>query len=677
MIRRKALWLFSALFVTTLFLAWQNVSPAQAQSRVSGALAFYTFEEGAGNMVRDLSGNGLELVIFDPGQVQWLSGGGLRITGTTLLQSRRKAYNIRSAIAASGGSVTIEALIDPAADWQGNSPNDNGGCSYIAPVSHIVALADNIYPGPHTTFSLEQSETTFHARFATNITITQPGGTGYDGIPGGFGTSAGTACTGNTPFRTAAGTTGGGLKHVVFTRDGATQTARFYINGVEVASTNTWGGSFDQYFDMFLVLANNIWPDDYRRFRGDYQLVAIYGRALTAAEVLQNYNAPNKGYAAPVGGGDGQPDTDNDGFPDSVDECISVIGQYNGCPDSDGDRWHDGVDNCVNQYGTNNGCPEDTDGDGIPNHLDDCRTLPGPAVNNGCPTAAPGDADGDGFSDNVDQCPNVPGTNNGCPADSDGDGFNDNVDNCPNVPGPDAGCPTPPGSTPRPSSGAGGATTTRATAPLCDGTNGVVQRVRAQVPGNAVTNGSVFCNELTGDVNMSVGNRQVVDAGIIMAVDVFGLDLYGTPVTTFNTAVRVCLPGNGGIYFLDANQSPRQPQALPVSAENGYSCASIPNAGTVVLVNASTGTAAPSSAAAAPAEGGAVTDLTGLGCQVTTTNIVNLRQDAGMAGAVIGPVPYNETLEVTGKVAGWWRVVFGANQGFISADYANDSGNCG
>jgi hypothetical protein len=135
------------------------------------------------------------------------------------------------------------------------------------------------------------------------------------------------------------------------------------------------------------------------------------------------------------------------------------------------------------------------------------------------------------------------------------------------------------------------------------------------------------------------------------------------------------LPGSGGIFFLDANQMPRQPQALPVSAENGMSCALIPNAGTVVLVNANTGSATPSSAA--PASTGAVTDLTGAGCRVTTTNIVNLRQSAGMAGSVIEPVPYNTTLEVTGSVAGWWQVVFGANTGFISADYANTSGNCG
>lgn len=677
MTHRKFLWLLPALLIITVVLIGQIAIPAQAQTRVAGAQAFYTFEEGTGNLVRDLSGNGLDMIIFDPGAVTWINGGGLTINGTTLLQSRRKTYNIRSAIQASGGSVTIEARIDPAADYQGNSPADNGGCSYIAPVSHIVALADNIYPGPHTTFSLEQTQTNFHARFATNITIGAPG-TGYDGIPGGYGTGAGTACTGNAPFRTADGTTGGGLRHIVFTRDGATQTGRFYINGVEVSNT-PWPGTFDQYFDMFLVMGNNIWPDDYRRFRGEYQLVAIYGRALTAAEVLQNYNAPYNGYAAPLGNGNAQPDADSDGFPDTVDECDNTVGTINGCPDTDGDRWHDGVDNCDNQFGTNQGCPVDTDGDSIFDHADDCRTLQGDLANNGCPAAAPGDGDGDGFADNVDQCPATPGTVNGCPADTDGDGFNDNADNCPNTPGPDAGCPTPPGVTPRSSSGAGNTTSTSnfaATAPLCDGTNGVVQRVRAQVPGGAVTNGSVFCNELTGDVNMSVGNLQVVDAGIIMAVDVFGLDLNGNPINTFNAAVKICLPGSGGIYFLDANQMPRQPQALPVSAENGMSCAMIPNAGTVVLVNSSTGTAAPSSAAA-PASTGAVTDLTGAGCRVTTTNIVNLRQTAGMAGSVIEPVPYNTTLEVTGSVAGWWQVIFGANTGFISADFATTSGNCG
>ena len=65
----------------------------------------------------------------------------------------------------------------------------------------------------------------------------------------------------------------------------------------------------------------------------------------------------------------------------------------------------------------------DTDGDGIPDHLDECPTVPGLPQFNGCP-----DTDGDGIPDHLDECPDVPGPkeNNGCPwPDRDGDGVPD------------------------------------------------------------------------------------------------------------------------------------------------------------------------------------------------------------------------------------------------------------
>jgi hypothetical protein len=102
----------------------------------------------------------------------------------------------------------------------------------------------------------------------------------------------------------------------------------------------------------------------------------------------------------------------------------------------------------------------DSDGDGVPDHLDLCPGAPGPASNQGCPlptaTSVPIiDSDGDGIPDTIDQCPNQPGpaSNQGCPlpADSDGDGIIDTQDLCPTVPGLPQfqGCP-PPTNTPAP-----------------------------------------------------------------------------------------------------------------------------------------------------------------------------------------------------------------------------------
>jgi outer membrane protein OmpA-like peptidoglycan-associated protein len=57
---------------------------------------------------------------------------------------------------------------------------------------------------------------------------------------------------------------------------------------------------------------------------------------------------------------------------------------------------------------------KDTDGDGVPDNIDQCPTVPGPKENNGCPY---GDRDHDGIPDNLDLCPDVPGVpeEHGCP----------------------------------------------------------------------------------------------------------------------------------------------------------------------------------------------------------------------------------------------------------------------
>jgi len=91
----------------------------------------------------------------------------------------------------------------------------------------------------------------------------------------------------------------------------------------------------------------------------------------------------------------------------------------------------------------------DSDGDGVPDRLDQCPDTPaGVAVDEvGCPL----DSDGDGVDDYLDQCPNTPAgvavDEVGCPLDSDGDGVPDHLDQCPGTPAgtevDEVGCPVP------------------------------------------------------------------------------------------------------------------------------------------------------------------------------------------------------------------------------------------
>lgn len=83
----------------------------------------------------------------------------------------------------------------------------------------------------------------------------------------------------------------------------------------------------------------------------------------------------------------------------------------------------------------------DRDGDSIPDSIDKCPDVPGPASLQGCP-----DSDGDGIADADDLCPAVGGIKRykGCPVpDNDADGINDDEDKCPTVAGPpdNFGCP--------------------------------------------------------------------------------------------------------------------------------------------------------------------------------------------------------------------------------------------
>ena len=112
-------------------------------------------------------------------------------------------------------------------------------------------------------------------------------------------------------------------------------------------------------------------------------------------------------------------DRDGDGIPDNVDACPDVPGPAatQGCPDRDGDGILDKDDKCPDVKGLAKyqGCPiPDTDKDGINDEEDKCPTVPGVARYQGCPIP---DSDGDGVNDEEDKCPNLKGVpeNQGCP----------------------------------------------------------------------------------------------------------------------------------------------------------------------------------------------------------------------------------------------------------------------
>jgi hypothetical protein len=228
-----------------------------------------------------------------------------------------------------------------------------------------------------------------------------------------------------------------------------------------------------------------------------------------------------------------------------------------------------------------------------------------------------------------------------------------------------------------PSAGAAGAAAAPS-APLCADLNGTTtETIRAYVPPDTVTDGSVFCRSLVENSvfvqdSAEIGKPEVLERGVIQAVDVFALFHDGSPTAWFNHAPTICLRGSGTLLYLDATAAPRTVAELPVYVQSGYTCGSIPNAGTVVLVNDS-----PTVINTAPNPTSAGTTAALNDCMVTTSHIVNLRTQPDANSPVVRMVPYNVTLTAFERSAGWFYVDYIGSRGWVSAEFVSPQGSCG
>jgi hypothetical protein len=218
----------------------------------SNLVALYTFNDGSGTTINDVSGvNPLLPLTLNPAATSWISGG-LSVDSSTIIST---PVDTKIITACQGtNEITIEAWVKPANDTQGG------------PARIVTYSQDPNFRN----FTLAQNNTTYIGRLRT-------ADTGLNGVSPELVTSPGAVIT----------TT---LSHVVYTRD-VTGTATIYVDGVVKGTRNDITGTFsDPGFEWDnsygFALANEFTMN--RTWLGEIYLVAIYDRALTSAEVSQN-----------------------------------------------------------------------------------------------------------------------------------------------------------------------------------------------------------------------------------------------------------------------------------------------------------------------------------------------------------------------------------------------------
>ena len=233
----------------TAILVFSFISGAvAAQEQTGHLLALYDFADVDGDVVRDRSGVGQPLDL----KIEKFNGvvrepGSLTICDKTVIRSDGAAKKIIDAVQKSN-ELTIEVWAKPS-DLKQEGP------------ARVVSLSRDT---SNRNFTLGQERDQWDFRLRTSRTSS-------NGIP--------SLPAGSKSARTE-------LTHIVFARDRSGE-ATIYIDGKQNARRKI-DGDFRNWDSVYrLSLGNELTGD--RPWRGTLHLVAIYGRALSAAEAAEHF----------------------------------------------------------------------------------------------------------------------------------------------------------------------------------------------------------------------------------------------------------------------------------------------------------------------------------------------------------------------------------------------------
>jgi len=218
-------------------------------------IAKYEFQTGTGLVAYDTSGVDPSADMTITGNVTWAGGLGVNVGAGGKLQATvagsSKIYNLIQAT----GEFSIEAWVAPA----------------------LVAVPDNSsfmvsYSGGDTArnFTLAQTNQNYDFMLRTSSSS-------LDGTP-------------ELATPTAADVLQASLQHVVLTYD-PVNGRQIYVNGVNTGVADPQkGGTISNWDSTFALVLGNETSGD-KSWQGLIKFAAIHSRSLTAAQVLQNFNA--------------------------------------------------------------------------------------------------------------------------------------------------------------------------------------------------------------------------------------------------------------------------------------------------------------------------------------------------------------------------------------------------
>ena len=241
------------LVVSNALTLKQGTIAAGGNRYEANLVAKYMFQTGSGSTAYDTSGVTPAADLSLSGNVSWVGGWGISIGAGGKAQASTSTSQKLAAMIQSSGEYSLEVWVAPANVAQKNA--------------YIVS-----YSGSNTTrdATLGQSAMQYEGRARSSTTDT-------NGAP-------------PLTTTTASGAAQAALQHVVLTYD-PVNGQNIYVNGVSTGDADpAKGGSLANWDSTFaLVLGNE--TTGQRQWLGVIKFVALHNRALTPAQIQQNFAA--------------------------------------------------------------------------------------------------------------------------------------------------------------------------------------------------------------------------------------------------------------------------------------------------------------------------------------------------------------------------------------------------